>query len=126
MLLLTWLLYPIIESVIQWYLIEKKKWKPIYLQLYILRGMVAILYGGIVLNYQLIGPWYKIAALFLFEATSFWLIFDPLLNFFRNKPFLYRGKESGVLDRMDYEWWLILKVLALVITPFLFVIFVVN
>lgn len=56
------------------------------------------------------------ATYFIFQVSSFYLLFDPLLNLVREKPIDYRGKESGFLDpRLSRRNWWILKGACLVV-----------
>jgi len=106
MKLLIWLLYPIIEASIQAYLIEKKNWKPNYIQLFLIRGFCAIIFGGVIL--QLEYGFTQFAIWLTWCTTSFYIVFNPLLNRLRDKPFDYRGKESGWLDSLlkhDLAYW---------------------
>lgn len=48
-----------------------------------------------------------------FECTSFWLLFDPILNLTRGKPIGYKGASSGYLDRLPKWAYWILKAVAL-------------
>ena len=124
MLIFTWLIYILAEAKIQHYLIETRKWKPNYIQLFIIRGMAGIIHGilidvgslshmtGSLHEFQM---WqYKMGAtLIIFQCCSFWLIFDLTLNYLRNRPIDYRGKSSGWLDRLPYPVWLVGKFVAI-------------
>jgi hypothetical protein len=105
-LLTIWFIYPIIEALIQAYLIEKKNWKPVYFQLFIIRGIASIVHG-VIMDVEPY-PWWDYPLLILFQATSFWIIFDLLLNTLRGKQWYYRGKTSGWLDRVlpIYVYWI--------------------
>ena len=124
MLILTWFIYIFLEAKIQHHLIEYRKWKPNYLQLFIIRGMAGIIHGilidvgslshvaGNLHEFQL---WQikQGLTLILFQTTTFWIFFDLTLNYLRNRPIDYRGKFSGWLDRMPYWLWVVGKFLAL-------------
>lgn len=89
--LLLWLLIPITNAIADWYIIERLK-KPIdHLIEFIFRGMVAILYGALVFDAQ-VG--HHGAMVIVYEVTSFYLIFELLLNLLRWKPADYIGKSS--------------------------------
>jgi len=99
LLLLLWLLYPIIEAVGQrltYFKDLNKVTRPNYLQLWVIRGIFAILHGA------LLGaqpePWYEWPALLCFQMGTFYLIFNPLLNKLRKLPWDYEGKNSGWLS----------------------------
>lgn len=124
MLIFTWFIYIFLEAYTQYYLIEKRHWRPNYLQLFIIRGMASILVGGLVVGvgnlsdyamaqYNIeIWMYKQAAAWFLFASSSFWITFDITLNYLRKRPIDYRGKTSGWLDRMPYRLWVVGKVLA--------------
>ena len=117
-----WLLYPIIEAFVQAYFIKLGN-KPNYLQLFILRGWIAILFGAIVLD-----PMTSVEGFLIitFQCTSFWLIFDPVLNKLRNKPFTYKGKDSGWLDKLPTGIYWSLKVVALVVAVISYYLYGIN
>lgn len=99
-----------IAIVLNWYMIEKKNTKPFYLQSFIGRGFVGILYGiyldityGIFPDMTIATYWETFVVSFLFFGgicSSFYTFFDPGLNIARSKPILYTGKTSGWLDRI--------------------------
>jgi hypothetical protein len=114
-----WLLFILADILGNFYLIEVKKKKPVYLQLFILRGMAAIAHGiiydlitGEFQNAWMLSGWdlLKLYAPFIgFQIASHLLLFSPALNFLRHKEkwFTYRGKDSGWLDGIangDYPW----------------------
>ena len=106
-----WLLYPIVEALIQAYQI-KQGIRPNYLQLFVIRGFAAIMFGAIVVQ-----PHKEIEGIILltFQVSSFWILFDPILNKLRGKPFTYKGKDSGWLDKLPTGIYWSLKVVALVV-----------
>jgi hypothetical protein len=121
--MIIWLLYPLIEAFIQSRLIAKG-WKPIYFQLFIIRGMVSIGHG-IFMGAE---PVVEYPLLVVFQACTFWVVFDLLLNYFRNKPWNYIGKNSGWIDRIGSEgnfwtglYWAF-KILAVLISLVIFMI----
>lgn len=48
-----------------------------------------------------------------YQATSFYMLFDPSLNIIRKKHIDYQGKKSGWLDRLPKWQYYTLKVLTL-------------
>jgi hypothetical protein len=50
-----------------------------------------------------------------FLASSFYLLFDPALNLLRKKPFWYKGKNSGPLDKLSKTNYYLLKAGTVVI-----------
>lgn len=122
----TWLIYILIEAKVQHHLIEKRRWKPNYLQLFIIRGIVCLLWGSLIVRVGALSEYgltqdlelwmYKQAsAYFLFATSSFWILFDLTLNFLRDRPWDYKGKTSGWLDKLPYPIWYSGKIVALVL-----------
>lgn len=117
--LLLWLIFIGVDVYRNYYLIEVKKTRPIYIQSFILRWMVAILHG-ILFDPRNVADCIPV---FIFQVTSFWLLFDLILNYLRKKPMLYMGDQSGWIDR-TFTWinsdafLFFCKVLALVLCVF--------
>lgn len=105
-----WLIYILLEAVIQFKLISKGN-KPNYLQLFIIRGMAAILFGGIVMN---VTNWQDGFILLGWQICSFYVLFDIILNCLRKKKWNYKGKESGWLDSLSYPIYYTIKLLTLI------------
>lgn len=84
--------------------------KPFYLLSFTIRGIAAILHG------ILFDPHngYDYLPIFLFQVSSFFLFFSPLLNMLRHLPLLYAGKKSGWFDPYfnKYKWLHIAAILA--------------
>lgn len=51
----------------------------------------------------------------LFQVTSFYVLFDLILNLLRGKAWNYRGKNSGELDKLPDTKYYLLKAGCLVI-----------
>lgn len=51
----------------------------------------------------------------LFQASSFYVLFDPILNILRGKPLFYQGKNSGTLDKLPKEKYYLLKAASLIV-----------
>lgn len=97
LLLLLWLI-PIAANVY----VDRKGRKPNYVIMFILRGMVAIGHG-ILFNPQNMWDYVPV---FIFQVTSFWLIFEIALNIVRGKDILYYDRsegDSGIIDRF-FKW----------------------
>jgi hypothetical protein len=117
-----WFIFIALEIARNYYMIVVKKTKPVYFQSFLIRGMAHVFVVGLFYDVTVPSYWPSIYELIdldywpilLFHVTSFWLIFDPLLNLLRGKPWNYRGKTSGWLDRIPSHiiYWL-LKVAAL-------------
>lgn len=117
-LIFLWLLYPLIESFIQSKLIARG-WKPIYIMLFLIRGIVAIAHGALLDEFIGLSHWagyfpgWQWVYVLVFQVCSFWIFFDLLLNLFRGKNWYYTGKESGWLDEIkdkdgrfdDFLYW---------------------
>lgn len=72
--------------------------KPNYLQMFIIRGMAAILHA-ILFNPKDTTEWIPIL---IFQVTSFWIFFEIGLNIVRGKPIMYYDNvegDSGMIDR---------------------------
>jgi hypothetical protein len=96
-----WLLYILLDAFGNWYLIEKRKTRPIYIALNIFRGVMAILYGAFVLDVQ--NDFYQILDWIAQVFLLFPFLFNTTLNTLRKLPADYVGAESG---------WIALKDLA--------------
>jgi len=108
--MITWFLYIIAEALIQAHYIKEGN-RPNYLQLFIIRGMASI-FHGVIVNVQPY-PWYDYPLLVLWQASSFWIFFDLILNELRGKPLDYKGENSGWLDSLPEFWYWIGKCLSL-------------
>lgn len=107
-----WIVFIGLEIWRNWYLIERKKIKPNYLGSFAFRAFFAI--AGIAIMNQTFDPgrllsWWESSPEIGFEATSFYLLFDPILNLWRKLEIDYRGKESGWLDPIltRTTWWIL-------------------
>jgi hypothetical protein len=95
-----WLVYIIADAIANWWLIEKKRTRPNYMMLFIIRGIAAILYGAFILDVQTdTAMWW-----FIFVTFSFPFPFNFILNLMRQKPFDYYGAESGIIDRFVVKY----------------------
>ncbi len=101
-MLFLWLIYPIAEACIQGLLFRRGNYKPVYLMLFVIRGIAAIVHGALMDVRP--EPWYEWPMLLAWQCGTFWLLFDPLLNWWRGLPFDYEGKQSGWLAWVPY--WL--------------------
>lgn len=95
--LLLWLI-PIAGNVY----LDRKGRKPIYLVMFVMRGMAAILHGVLFRpeNFSEYLP------ILIFQVTSFWLIFEAALNLVRGKELLYYDTtehDSGYIDEF-FTW----------------------
>jgi len=74
--------------------------KPNYLVQGILRGMASILHGALFISSQDQWPLYLV--LVIFQVTSFWIVFELVLNFIWGEALLYydhKERDSGWIDR---------------------------
>lgn len=108
-----WLLLVIIIAFIHHYIIETMDTRPIYAQWWIIRGFAAIIHAvfsdAVNIDWTIeamVDYWPMLA----FQVCSYYLIFDPFLNKLRKLPAIYRGKDSGWMDRMPMPAWITLKV----------------
>src|SRR3546814_12647066 len=88
-------LFIILELARNYVLIEKRKIRPNYPGSFVLRAFFGLL--CIILTYEDFDPlvngldyWPFV----VFECTSFWLLFDPILNLARKKPLGYSGESK--------------------------------
>jgi hypothetical protein len=94
-----WLLIVGAWVLIDWYQIVRLKRSINHLVEFILRGALGLLYGIVIFNVQMgmSGVW-----VILFEATSFYLFFELVLNLARGLAFDYIGRTSAI-DRFLYS-----------------------
>jgi hypothetical protein len=81
---------------------DKDGRKPNYLMMFVLRGAAAIIHGVLFNPQNMTDYW----PLFLFQVTSFWLIFEIALNIVRGREVFYydrKEKDSGWIDRL-FAW----------------------
>lgn len=91
--IILWLIYILLDALVHWYLITKRKVDINHLIATVVRAWLFILIGiTIPITESTLWPW------LLFTTSSFWNIFDPVLNLFRGKSLFYRGKNS-LIDR---------------------------
>lgn len=96
---------------------DKDGRKPDYLMMFILRGLAAIIHA--VSFDPRVGQDYFI--IFIFQITSYWILFDLGLNIVRGREILYydrKERDSGWIERffdsMGPVFYLVAKVLALI------------
>jgi len=102
-----WIIYILIEAFIQGKLIKKGD-KPVYLVIFLIRGIFSIIHGAI-LNVQNIE---QSIILLGFQTCSLWIIFDLFLNLLRMEKWNYKGQQSGYLDKLEYKYYYPLKIVA--------------
>lgn len=104
-----WITTVTLSAFIHFYLIEILHDKPKYLHWGVIRTFFAVLYGAPL--YYL--GFYEVIVLTIFQGTSHFVIFNPLVNKLRDikyrtqvltvspkYSFLYVGKDSGWLDKL--------------------------
>lgn len=120
-----WFLYILLDSIFNWWLIEKKRKSPHYLYLFFMRGTAAICYSAYVLQIQYdffmdLNWWIDITFPFPF-------LFNTLLNTWRKKAIDHMGAESGWIDafvvkhKIQRLWYWITLILFLIAWKRLFV-----
>jgi hypothetical protein len=104
-----WILFIAVDIIGNYFVIEVKKSRPNYLQLFTIRGIAAIVHGSLIMHAQ---TYYWIPILG-FQLASHFTLFSPGLNLARpsirrkHNWFTYRGKDSGWLDSIangNYPW----------------------
>jgi hypothetical protein len=108
--MIIWLIIILLEAYRNWHIIEVQKFRPNYLQSFILRGIVAI-FHGIYMGVTEPANWYPVL---IFQVSSFWLLFDLTLNVLRGKSIFYKGKNSGWLDKLPLSIYWTLKAIVLI------------
>jgi len=97
---------------------DRKGRKPNYIQMFVIRGMAAIAHGILFNPHNM----WDYAPVFVFQITSFWILFEIGLNIVTKKPILYYDRkegDSGTIDRF-FKWagpgaHLVAKLAALVL-----------
>lgn len=103
--ILLWVLFVIIVSAIHYIIIEVYNRTPFYLGWFVAKGMAAIL-NGIMFDPKNVSEWLPILA---FQITSFWVIFNPLLNKMRGLSFWHLGTDSGLIDKFFLKYHVLYK-----------------
>jgi hypothetical protein len=106
-----WLIYPILEAIIQFHEITYKGKRPNYLVLFLIRAVASSIF---ILLFVDISCFLQYLSIVLWQACTFTLIFDPLLNYLRNKDFFYKGKNSGWIDSLPYNKYYAFEIFALI------------
>lgn len=103
LILFVWILLVILQSFVHNFIIETMKDKPIYMQWFIIRGMVAVFHGAL-FHLMTLSEYLPILA---FQLAAHIIIFNPLLNKLRaiTHPngiyhFWYLGNDSGIFDKI--------------------------
>ena len=97
---------------------DKDGRKPNYLLMFVLRGIAAILHG-VLFNPQDMADYWPV---FLFQVTSFWILFEIALNLVRGREVFYydrKEKDSGWIDKLfawaGPFWHIIAKIVATIL-----------
>lgn len=111
--LLLWLIAPITNAVL-----DRKGPKRVYWIVNLIRFMAAVLHGALFFpsswmpwntpinelsGWRLLMIWLPVL---IFQMTSFWIVFELILNRFLKRPWLYydhKEKDSGLIDRF-FAW----------------------
>jgi hypothetical protein len=101
-----WLIFILADILGNYYVIEVKKSRPNYFQLFTIRGIAAIIHASLIMQVVDLRTWVPVLA---FQLASHFTLFSPGLNLMRKKKnwFTYRGKDSGWLDSIangNYPW----------------------
>lgn len=113
-----WLIYILLDALVNWFVIEKQEEKPFYLILFLIRGGAAVLYGAFVLDVQANSR--ECFNWFIQVTFPFPFVFNTTLNLLRGKSVSYFGAESGWIDSFVVKNKL--QVLYFVLTIILFLI----
>jgi hypothetical protein len=93
-----WIIYILLDVLVNWYWIEKEKQVPNYILSTIVRGWFFILIG-ITMDIE---P-SNFISWALFTFCSFWVLFDLSLNFLRGKEWHYLGENSKI-DQLGLKY----------------------
>jgi hypothetical protein len=104
--MILWIIFIAIEVARNYYLIEVKKSRPIYIQSFLIRGIAAILHGV----YFDVQSMTEYVPIFIFQILSFWWLFDISLNLVRGLSIIYKGDNSGWLDSIPTRYYWALKI----------------
>lgn len=107
-----WFIFITLEIYRNYYLIIKKKTKPVYFQSFIIRGLAGIIHGSLIIQVE---SWKEAIPIILFQVTTFWIIFDVVLNLLRGRKWWYEGEHSGYLDHLPLWSNLSLKGILVII-----------
>ena len=120
--LIGWLLYIATCVWYNWHLIEVRKKRPNYTKAIIWRcfwGLVFLIWANPDFdpaNHFWLQIW-SVLPTAVYEATSFYLLFDPGLSIARGLGIFYRGKDSGLLDKSPLWVYYSLKILCAIALP---------
>lgn len=106
-ILINWPLIVIFgKALLNWYQIEKQKKYPKHgIQIFIV-AIIALLYqawSGV----NEASEWELALTILLYQATSYWFLFDAMLNLMRGKHLLYIGipdKDDAVTDQFFFKY----------------------
>ena len=111
-----------------WHLIVRRKITPSYWGNFLYRAFA----GGVCLvimhpEFDPLGnlySWRGVPKILAYEVSSFYLLFDPFLNWSRGLVIHYRGRKSGWMDPKlsRAQWWLLKGASLVVLVLTLFVI----
>lgn len=90
-----WLLIPLTNAFVDAWMIERLKMPIDHLVEFLFRGMFAILYGALIFDAK---DGHQGTAVIIYEATSFYVVFELALNLLRRKPWNYLG-NTAALDK---------------------------
>lgn len=113
-----WIGFIGLEIFRNYYLIVKKHERPNYAGSFMFRAFFGLV--GIAIMYPEFDPLGDYRTLYgalpalIFEVTSFYLLFDPILNWSRKLPWDYQGKNSGWIDKLGKKWYYVFKIACLI------------
>jgi len=113
-LLFLWIVFVLGVAVYHYYLIEVRQERPNYFLWFVIKAMAAIIHG---IFFDPYGPedyvtWLPVL---IFQVTSFWVIFSPVLNLMRGLSFWYLGKNSGWIDKFFLKYSALYKVVYFIV-----------
>lgn len=114
-----WYIYILIDSAVNWWMIEKKKQTPFYLPLFLVRAIAAICYGAFFMDVE--ATLWSTLHWLLTVTLPFPFLFNTLLNTWRHKAIDYMGAESGWIDKWVAEhkvqrlWYWVTLIMFLIV-----------
>lgn len=122
-LIIIWLAFIVVHAFYDKRNFGKKKESPVYIASFLVRGGIAIVHAALfdileirpmpdTMYWKPLVIWW--APILIWQVSSFYLFFDPFLNYIRHLKVSYRGKTSGWLDKMNDTEYLILKAFCLI------------
>lgn len=107
LILITWPIVVIFgKAVYNWFQIEKQKKYPKHGRQILIVAVVGLLYQYLS-GVRTIQQWEFAGAILLYQLSTYWFLFDGLLNIMRGKHWLYIGipdKDDALTDQFFFKY----------------------